>query len=419
MGLLARIFRSALDTDLIHGNRGWNPLGSGESFVAGVSTTSGVTVTCESAMRNSAVWRAVVLKTSLMGMFPCKVYQRLPNDSRRQAREHPNSRLLHTRPNPWQTPYQFRSMVEGHRITQGNAFVALIRNRAGVITRMVPLHPKRVTVEIDSGGMPQYIVSRGHHEKPIPLGWMEVMHLTGPSLSGFLGLSTVDHAAEAIGISQAGEEYAARIYSSGGSMRGALKNKGPELTADRRRHLKEAWQSAYGPNSEAHKVALLEGDLDWLKIGITPEEAQGLQSRQHQVVEVGRYWGIPPWLLFEHSKDTSWGSGIEQTNQAFLTYCTSPDLTNWEQRMLLDLFDDEDIEAGYYPEFIVEALARGDMNARSAYYKVMREIGVYSVDDILAKENMPLIGGQGGSERCRPMNWIPIGTTPTSGEPNA
>lgn len=419
MGLIAQMFRSAVDTDLLYGDRGWTPVGASGSFVAGATTASGKTVTFDSAMRNSAVWRAVTLKSSLMGAFPCRVYQELPSGSRRKATEHPNTRLLHWRPNAWQTPYQFRSMVEGHRITRGNAYVAIIRDKAATVRSLVPLHPARVKVSVDDHGMPRYEVTVKTGEKPVALGWMECMHLTGPSLEGFLGMAPVEYAAEAIGIAQAGEEYAARIYSSGGAQRGALVHKGAVLSAGAKQKLKDDWQSAYGPNSEAHRVAVLEEDLDWKNLGVTPEQAQGLQSRQHQVVDIGRYWGIPPWLLFEHSKDTSWGTGIVQTNQAFLTYCVQPDLENWQQRMLLDLFDEDEIEAGYYPEFIPEVLLRADPEARGNFYRLMREIGAFSVDDILAKENMPLVGGPGGSERCRPANWVPIGTPPAIGGSNA
>lgn len=418
MGRFAQVFRAAVDADLLRGDRGWTSVGSVGPFVAGASTASGRTVTFDNALRNSAVWRAVVLKSSLLGMFPCRVYQELPNGSRRLASEHPNTRLLHWRPNPWQTPYQFRAMVEGHRITRGNAYVAIIRDRGGTVRSLVPLHPDRVRVVTDDQGMPRYDVAMRTGERPVRLGWMECLHLTGPSLEGFIGLSPIEHAAEAIGIAQAGEEYAARVYSSGGAQRGALVHKGPALSDAAKARLKEAWQAAYGPNSEAHRVAVLEEDLDWKTLGVTPEQAQSLESRQHQVIDIGRYWGIPPWLLFEHSKDTSWGSGIEQTNQAFLLYCMQPDLINWEQRMLLDLFDESEIEAGYYPEFTVEVLLRGDMAARGAFYRVMREIGAYSVDDILAKENLPLVGGAGGSERCRPANWVPIGTPAGAGGDN-
>ena len=408
MGYLASIFAAGTERDLLTGDRGWQPVG-GWSWT-GVETASGKRVTPDNALRNSAMWRGIDLKSGLVASFPCKVMQELPSGSREIARRHPVKRILGWRPNRWQSSYQFRQMLEGHRILRGNAYAAIQRTRDGNVSALVPLHPDRVKVTSDQDGMPLYTVNMGAGKQPVRLWWMECLHLTGKGLNGFLGLDTSEYAAEAIGLAQAGEEYAARVYSSGGAERGILKHKGAPLSPEKRMQLKEQWQSAYGPSSEAYKVAVLEEDLEWQKIGVTPEQAQGLQGRSNQVIEIGRFLGIPPWLLFETTKDTSWGSGLEQTNLAFLIYSQQPDLINWEQRMLLDLFDEEDIEAGYYPHFVVEALLRGDSAARAAFYRTMREIGVFSVDDILAKEDMPLVGGAGGSERCRPMNWVPIGT---------
>jgi len=49
----------------------------------------------------------------------------------------------------------------------------------------------------------------------------------------------------------------------------------------------------------------------------------------------------------------------------------------------------------WYAEFNLDALLRGDMEARAKYYSALRNIGVLNGNEIRAKENMnPYDGGE-------------------------
>ena len=49
---------------------------------------------------------------------------------------------------------------------------------------------------------------------------------------------------------------------------------------------------------------------------------------------------------------------------------------------------------------------RGDFDSRAGWYKAMREIGGFSVNDILALEDMPDV--EGGNERYASLNYVPL-----------
>jgi HK97 family phage portal protein len=407
MGALSEILRGAFDIGSQRLTRMW-------SFSSG-STFGGKNVDPDTALRTSAVWRCFKVLSGTTAMLPLKVYQTMPDESRRPAKEHSTYKILHRRFSRWQTSFKARQMLMGHRLLRGNAYAEIIRDAYANPVELVPRHPDRMVGLVDASGdlvgWEYTQVVNGLPTQPRRIWRGDVLHLTGPSLDGFLGLNTTYHAKEAIGLAMSAEEYGARIFNSGGARRGALLNKGPAMSPEAEAKLREHWRETYGGSgANAARVAVLEDGLEWVNIGITPEEAQQIALRTYQVAEICRFFDVPLWLAFETTKDTAWGSGLEQTNLAFLTYSLQQSLVDIEQTIMNALFTEEELDAGYYVEHQVEGLLRGDSAARSAWYRTMREIGLYSRDDIARKENEPLIGGKEGNERCRPGNWVPLGS---------
>lgn len=410
MGALSEALRAAFELGGTRLTRMWTVSGGGSTF-------GGRRVNPDTALRTSAVWRCFSVMSGTIAMLPLKLFQTMPDGSRRTAREHRTYRLLHDRFNLRQTSFQGRQMLCGHRMLRGNAYAEIVRDQYGYPVELVPLHPDRVIglLDADDELVGWEYTQKTDGSKPPRRIWRgDMLHLTGPSLDGYLGLNTTTYAKEAIGLAQSAEEYGARVFTSGGARRGALVNKGPAMSTEAEAKLREHWRETYGgTGANAARVAVLEDGLEWVNIGITPEEAQQISLRTHQVAEVCRFLGVPLWLAFETTKDTAWGSGLEQTNLAFLTYSLQPNLVDIEQCLMASLLTDEELDAGYYIEHQVEGLLRGDSAARAQWYRTMREIGLYSRDDIARKENEPLLGGMEGDERCRPGNWVPLGSPPT------
>ena len=415
MGALSEILRGAFAIGGERLTRFW-------SF-SSTSTFGGHRVDPDTALRTAAGWRCFKVMSGTIAMLPLKVFQTMPDESRRTAREHSTYRLLHRKFNQRQTSFQARQMLVGHRMLRGNSWAEIIRNEYGEPIAIIPRHRDRVVGLVDNAedvvGW-EYTQRVNGVETPRRILSGDMLHLTGPSLDGFLGLNTTAYARQAIGLAMSAEEYGARIFTSGGARRGALLNKGPSMSSEAEAKLRDHWRETYGGSgAKAAGVAVLEDGLEWVNIGITPEEAQQISLRTHQVAEICRYLDVPLWLAFETTKDTAWGSGLEQTNLAFLIYSLQPNLVDIEQCLMAALLTEEELEAGYYIEHQVEGLLRGDSAARSAWYRAMREIGLYSRDDVAAKENEPRIGGTEGNERCRPGNWVPLGTAPTGNEREA
>ena len=108
-------------------------------------TDAGVDVTPDNAIACATVFACVKVLAETQAMLPLPVYRRMANGGREQAREHPLWDLLNHRPNPWQTPQEFREMMMGFLVLRGNAYAYIVRNvLSDEVQSLIPIKPTAV-----------------------------------------------------------------------------------------------------------------------------------------------------------------------------------------------------------------------------------------------------------------------------------
>jgi HK97 family phage portal protein len=123
-----------------------------------------------------------------------------------------------------------------------------------------------------------------------------------------------------------------------------------------------------------------------------------LESRRWQTVEIARWFGIPPHLLGDVEKSTSWGTGIEQQNIGFVAYTLRPWLNRIEQRVTREVVE----PATQYAEFLIDGLLRGDTAERYAAYSTGIQWGFITRNEARVKENLVPLDGL--DEPLTPLN---------------
>jgi hypothetical protein len=149
--------------------------------------------------------------------------------------------------------------------------------------------------------------------------------------------------------------------------------------------------------------------MSWQSLGVSNDDAQYLETRQFQIVEIARWYGVPPHMI--GSLDNATFSNIEHQGIEYVTYSLRPWLVRWEQEIRRKLYSDD----VFFSEFQVDGLLRGDTKTRYDGYKVARETGWLSVNEIRALENLRSLP-EGGDTYIQPMNMEPMGTEPTNDE---
>lgn len=373
-----------------------------EMFNLGNVSATGLRVTSDTAMEDSAVTACVRLISESIASLPLVYYLRDDNGGKERARDQSLYDILRFAPNRWQTPVEFFEMMTAHVLLRGNSYAKIVSTNRQGVAELLPLHPDRVYVfrAPDGRRAYQYITEAG---KAVVYLQDEVFHVPGLSFNGLCGINPIRYHRETIGLSLAAKEFGARTFGQGAHHGGVYEHPGT-LSDNAYERLKKSIRENSGLAGTA-KTLILEENMKFNKISMTSEDAQYLESRRFSRSEIASIFRVPPHMIGETDKSTSWGTGIEQQTLGFIVFTLIPWLTRIEQAILRDLISSADRKRGYFAEFLLNGLLRGDAAARSAYYKARWEVGTLSQNDIRRLENENPITG--GDTYFVPLNFRP------------
>lgn len=383
--------------------------GSGYAFYFG-GTTSGKAVTERSAMQMTAVYSCVRILAEAVAGLPLHLYRYKEDGGKEKALDHPLYLLLHDEPNPEMGSFVFRETLMTHLLLWGNAYAQIIRNGKGEVIALYPLMPNRMVVDRDIHGQLYYQYTRSTEEAPtmkgvtVNLPPSDVLHIPGLGFDGLVGYSPIAMAKNAIGMAIACEEYGAKFFANGAAPGGVLEHPGTIKDPQR---VRESWQSTFGGSGNSNKIAVLEEGMKYTPIGISPEQAQFLETRKFQINEIARIFRVPPHMVGDLEKSSF--SNIEQQSLEFVKYTLEPWLVRWEQSIQRTLFSPEE-KKRYFAKFNVEGLLRGDYASRMSGYATARQNGWMSANDIRELENLDRIPTEdGGDLYLINGNMLPLG----------
>lgn len=363
-------------------------------------TAAGVDVDADSALGASALWNGVHLISNALAMAPLRLFRRRRGGGADEAREDPRFRIVHRKPNRWQTAFGWRQMSQGHLLLRGNTFAQKVYRTSGSLAELVPLHPTRMSVRIHDDAV-WYIYQRSDGSQRV-FRADEVLHVRGLSTDGIVGYSPVTVMRESIGSILATDRYSARYFRNNARPGVALKHPG-YLKDDKFKQIKDEWNAAHSGSENAHKVALLEGGLELQEIGFSAEDSQMIGSRTFNVQEAARILNIPPHKLKEMSRATF--SNIEHQAIEWVVDTVQPWAENWEQQLDADLLSERE-QATMYFKFDLKALLRGDSAQRAAYMQARFNMASMSPNDIRKVEDEDPI--EGGDRYYLQQNLMPL-----------
>ena len=331
---------------------------------SGLPNAAGRHVNERTALSNATFFRAVNLIASAIGMLPLNLHRR-DGDIIEKASDHPAWRLLRVKPNSWQTPYQFKSYMQGRALLHGNAFAYKIPGaRPGRYAGLAPLDPLRVKPVLSERWEMayDYTPKRGGKRR---FTASDVFHLRAPwSSDGINGDGLLKVAAEALGLAQITDEAAARMMRNGAYVGGVLEHP-KTLSAEAILKLRAQFEERFAGAENAGRWMVAEEGMAAKPLGVSGRDAEGLAQRKHQAEEVSRYTGVPrPLLMFD---ETSWGSGIEQLGLFFVTYCLLPWFNAWEETIAASLLSEAERE-NHYAKFNEAALLRGSLKDQAEFF---------------------------------------------------
>jgi HK97 family phage portal protein len=362
-----------LVSDPAQDERYWTQMESGGVSVAGVR------VSAETAMRVSAVYRCVSIIANSGALLPGGVYQRLER-GRREVPTHPVRRLLWKIPNPFQRPFEFKRVMFAWAILRGSAYARIYRKPDGSV-ELWPLHPDRVRgPEMMEDGRRRYYYRRPDtNTEDAYLADLDILVVNGLSLDGIRGLALSDLARDSIGLAQATEQFGATLFGRGAMFSGALQLPlGKTIVSSKARDdIRQSIREQGAGPGRWHGMPIFEDGMEWKNISMTNDDAQFLETRKFSITDIARWFGVPPHMIGDVERSTSWGTGIEQQSIGFVTYGLMPWLALFEQCFEAALIAEED----YYLRFNVAGLLRADVKTRFEVHDIAIRNGIHSPND--------------------------------------
>ena len=360
-------------------------------------SNSGKAINERSAMQMTAVYACVrILSESIAGL-PVHVYKYTDSGSKEKAIKYPLYRLIHDEPNPEMTSFVFREALMTHLLLYGNAYAQIIRNGKGEVIALYPLMANRMSVDRDDKRHLYYQYQMQDSDAPtikngtVILKPSDVLHIPGLGFDGLVGYSPIAMAKNAICLAIATEEYGDKFFANGATPGGILAYPG---TVKNPEAVRESWTKGFSGNN-SHKVAVLEEGMKYTPIGISPEQAQFLETRKFQINEIARIFRVPPHMVGDLEKSSF--SNIEQQSLEFVKYTLDPWVIRWEQSIQRSLLS-KDEKRVYFVKFNLEGLLRGDYQSRMNGYAIGRQNGWMSANDIRELENLDRIPEEDGGD---------------------
>ena len=347
----------------------------------------------------SAVFSCVQVIAETVASLPLLVYRR-EGDGKFPAIDHPVARLFSRAPNSLQTPVEFLEMMQAMCLLRGNAYAEIVRDGRGAPVELIPQHPDAVAVLT----IPR--TRKVVYDVADPAGGTrrlladEVLHLKDRSDDGVVGKSRLQRARETFGIALATETHALGVFTNSAALSGVLSH--PEnigqVAAER---LRADFENLHRGPKKAGSVAILEEGLKWTAISVSPEASELLASRQFSIETIARIFRVPPPVIGDLSHGTY--SNVTELGRWFHQHTITPWLVRWERAVEKSLFSDEGRRT-YEVEFDADLLTRANMLDRYQSYRIGREIGLFSANELRRFENMNPRTDPGGDEFFAPMN---------------
>jgi HK97 family phage portal protein len=356
-------------------------------------------IKADGALQLAAVWSCVERRANTVASLPLFVYRRLSDGQKELARDTRLYSLLHDSPNARMTPYDFwRVMMLNHDL-RGNAYARIDRDENGEAVALWPMAADQVEVNVLPDGSAVYLYRV--EDVTAVLAEENVLHLRNLG-NGTVGFAKLDFMRLTTDEIQKAQQTASKLFGAGGKPTGVLL-----VDSVLKKEQRDAIRASFGELSSGSSIGrlfVLEANMKYQQLGLSPEDQQLLQTRQFGIEEICRWFDVPP-VLAHHSNVTTWGSGIETIIDGWYKLSIRPILVSIEQAVTKRVLTPRQ-RARMAVEFNFDALLRGNAKDRSELYAQLVQNGIATRNECRQLENLPPMPG--ADELTAQVNLVPL-----------
>ena len=339
-----------------------------------------------------SVYRAIDIITSAVAQLPLRV--------ERHGVEVPASEIpdVIKAPSLSFTRSDFLEQIALSLAVTGNAYI-LAKRGAGKIVELVVLNPHEVlpTQDETSGVITYSYRGRDYSQA-------DIQHLKFMVLPGSLkGLGAIQAARAEIQGAINLRDYAAQWFNGSGQPSGILSTD-QALTAEDAKQIRDTWNNidpATGKplptTANPSNIKVTGKGVKYEPIVLSPHDAQFIESRNFNTLEIARLFGIPATLMLTATEGSSMTySNIEQDWLGFVRFTLTKYLRKIEEA--LTTFTPR----GQTVRFQISALLRSDTLTRYQAHQIALTAGFMTLNEVRAIESLPPLENQEPKETVKP-----------------
>ncbi|MCL2527907.1 MAG: phage portal protein [Defluviitaleaceae bacterium] len=347
------------------------------------------------ALKEATVYACIRILAGAVGKLPIKIYKDEGNG--KNAAQHEIGPLLKLRPNEYMSAIDFWECMEIQKNIHGNAFAYIDCHRRGPmrgkIKGLYPIDSTLVKIYVDTKGEHSnqklwYVVTVNNEERKLHPS--EILHFKGFSPDGLQGVSPIQYLRTTIESAAGGSEYLNKFYQSGMTTKGIVHYNG-DLDPKAEENFKLKFERMANGIKNAHRISLLPYGYQFQPIKMSMVDAQFLETHQLSIRQIAAAFGVKNHQLNDLSRATH--TNISEQQREFYIDTLMETLTKYEQETIYKLFTPAEIIAGFYLRFNVDAMLRGDPNARINALTNAIQKSLYTINEARALEDKPPLPG--------------------------
>ena len=335
----------------------------------------------------STVYRCVDLISDSVGVLPLETYLLDSLGYKQPHFNQPIYEILNLEPNENMTRFSFFKTLMTSVLLRGNGYAYIERDNKGEVVQLEYLPADKVTLKwiTDEKGKERKRYEVQDRSKLVEP--RDMIHVLNFSYDGHVGVSTLTHARQTLGIATDSESHAAGFFKGGGSAAGILTVEGVRLSEAQKDDIYKTWEARTNPvTGKANSMVILEQNMKYQPISVSPKDSQLLESRQFNVLDICRFFSVSPIKAFDLSKSSY--STIEATQLEFLADTVLPVITKIELEINRKVFLPRERKT-MKAEFNTAAILRTDKAAQGEYWNKMFQVGAATPNEIAREMNLP------------------------------
>jgi HK97 family phage portal protein len=333
----------------------------------------------DSALTLAAVYSCVRLLAESVASLPLQVYR---DNGTRRVRV--NTSSLFDQPAAYGTQYDWVYQCMTSLLLHGNVYgLVTSRDGFGFPTNIEWLRTELVSIQEDSSLNP--MVAKWFYMGR-QLSREDLFHIRGFTLPGRVdGLSPIRMFAQTIGSGLGALQYGNDWFANGGIPPGKFKNSQQTVDPAKADEVKARLMQAI----RTRQPLVYGRDWDYETFAVPPEEAQFLDSMKLTATQIAAIYDVPP----ERVGGEPGGSltyATQEQDQIRLALTTGRWCTRLEHAFFGLLPERQ------YVRFNVDAMIRTDTKTRHEVFKLDRDMGLKSIDELREIDDLePLPNGEG------------------------